>query len=366
MIAFKCPKCRKVMKSDEAKAGSVATCPGCGVKFRIPMAKADPASPSSITAQKAGPPAKAAPSPESMRSTAITPKPPLDPRVRPAARRSEQPKPPGADAGGPAHSGSPVAEEAAEELEYSLDDVQEQPAPAQPKKRRPIEPDDEEEPGAVEEEPEDDEAVDEEEGDEASRRRRKKKKKADSSKAVVPLVVGGITLFVVLLCSGGIYYVANRKKPPPDPEKALAMVKARGGTVERDLQDPEQPVIGVSLIGTDAPKERGDMELLLAFPKLRKLNLSHSKVENWDLECLKELHDLRVLNVSFSHITDGGMRYIGKITSLEEVYLDQTLVTDNGLEDLRGLTNLKKLGVSGSLASGMGLQAAIPNLQVNR
>jgi Leucine-rich repeat (LRR) protein len=342
------------MKADESKAGAVATCPGCGVKFRIPRAKADPASSSSITAQK-----------DSMRSSAITQKPPLDPRVRLAARRSEQPKPPGADAGGPAHSGSPTAEEA-EELEYSLDDVHDRQSPPLPKKLRPIEPDDEEEPVAVEEEPEDDEAIDEEEEGEAARRRKKKKKKTDPSKAVVPLLVGGSALFVVLLCSGGIYYLANRKKPPPDPEKALEMVKKRGGSIERDLQDPEQPVIGVSLIATDAPKERGDMELLLAFPKLRKLNLSHSKVENWDLECLKELHDLRVLNVSFSHITDGGMRYIGKIKSLEEVYLDQTLVTDNGLEDLRGLTNLKKLGVSGSLASGLGLQAAIPNLQVNR
>ena len=126
MLAFKCPKCRKVMKSDEAKAGSVATCPGCGVKFRIPRAKADPASPTP-GADASGSPGRAG------RSTAITPKPPLDPRVRPAARRSEQPKPPGADAGGPAHSGSPVAEEAEDELEYSLDDVQEQPAPPQPR-----------------------------------------------------------------------------------------------------------------------------------------------------------------------------------------------------------------------------------------
>jgi Leucine-rich repeat (LRR) protein len=121
------------------------------------------------------------------------------------------------------------------------------------------------------------------------------------------------------------------------------------------------------LVGTDAPKERRDMELLKAFPKLRKLNLSSSKVENWDLEHLKDLPELRVLHLGHClHITDGGMRYIGKLKNLEELYLDQTLVTDNGLEDLKGLTNLKKLGVSGTFASGMGLQAAIPNLQVNR
>ena len=96
MIAFKCPKCRKVMKAEESKAGSVATCPGCGVKFRIPVGKTDPASPSSVIARK-----------ESMRSSAITQKP--DPKAGPAARRSEPPKAPSADAGGPAHSGSPIS-----------------------------------------------------------------------------------------------------------------------------------------------------------------------------------------------------------------------------------------------------------------
>jgi Leucine-rich repeat (LRR) protein len=169
---------------------------------------------------------------------------------------------------------------------------------------------------------------------------------------------------VVLLCSGGIYYLFSRKTPPPDPDKALAMVKQRGGNVERDMKDPEQPVVGVNLMGTDA--DSGDLELLRAFPKLRKLNLSRSKVENWGLEWLKDLPDLQVLNLTFSHINDGGMQHIAKLKNLEELYLDQTIVTDGGLELLTGLTKLKKLGVSGSLASGLELQAAIPNLQVNR
>jgi hypothetical protein len=60
------------------------------------------------------------------------------------------------------------------------------------------------------------------------------------------------------------------------------------------------------------------------------------------------------------------MQHIAKLKNLEELYLDQTIVTDGGLELLTGLTKLKKLGVSGSLASGLELQAAIPNLQVNR
>ena len=31
MIGLKCPKCQAVMKVDEAQAGTVSSCPGCGV-----------------------------------------------------------------------------------------------------------------------------------------------------------------------------------------------------------------------------------------------------------------------------------------------------------------------------------------------
>jgi hypothetical protein len=59
------------------------------------------------------------------------------------------------------------------------------------------------------------------------------------------------------------------------------------------------------------------------------------------------------------------MEHIGRITSLEELYLDQTNVTDRGLADLKGLKNLKKLNLSGAmLASGLGLQAALPGLEI--
>ncbi len=40
MIRVKCPKCEKMLGMDDAKAGTLAACPGCGTKFRIPGQKA--------------------------------------------------------------------------------------------------------------------------------------------------------------------------------------------------------------------------------------------------------------------------------------------------------------------------------------
>jgi internalin A len=117
-------------------------------------------------------------------------------------------------------------------------------------------------------------------------------------------------------------------------------------------------------MGTDA--DNGDLELLRAFPKLKKLDLTRcTKINNVGLEWLEDFKEIRVLKLGFcSHVSDGGMEFIGKLTSLEELNLDQTIVTDLGLRDLKNLKNLKKLSISGALASGRGLEGAIPGLQI--
>jgi hypothetical protein len=40
MIRVKCPKCEKMLGMDDAKAGTLAGCPACGAKFRVPGEKA--------------------------------------------------------------------------------------------------------------------------------------------------------------------------------------------------------------------------------------------------------------------------------------------------------------------------------------
>jgi hypothetical protein len=58
MIRFKCPKCQKKLQADDSKAGSAATCPECGQKFRIPGARPQPSEASSEAKEAASRKAK--------------------------------------------------------------------------------------------------------------------------------------------------------------------------------------------------------------------------------------------------------------------------------------------------------------------
>ena len=42
MIRFECPDCNKNLTVDDAKAGRLARCPGCGQKVRIPELEDEP------------------------------------------------------------------------------------------------------------------------------------------------------------------------------------------------------------------------------------------------------------------------------------------------------------------------------------
>jgi hypothetical protein len=257
-----------------------------------------------------------------------------------------------------------------EEFEYSLDDIEEPEVPPPPKRHPRVEVEDEDDEIDEEEEDvetDDDEDEEEEEEDEEEEElplKRKKKKKGEGGSILGPVLVGIGVLVVVGACTGVGFMIAGFKKAPPDPTKALAMIEKHHGQVVRDKNDPEQPVIEVSLQGSDA--DNGVLQELRAFPKLQKLNLaSCTKINNPGLEWLEDLKELRVLRLNFcSHVSDGGMESIGKLTNLEELYLDQTIVTDIGLTKLKGLKKLKKIGLSGTLADGHGLQASIPGLEI--
>jgi hypothetical protein len=365
MIGLKCPKCQTVMKVDESKAGTSTTCPGCGGAFRIPnLTRPKQGGAQEGRGQGPGARSQAATPPRTApdKQTAIqrkTSRPPADPSVR-AARTS------------PISPATSPPEE--EEFEYTLEDIQEEEAPPPPPRKRSridVEDEDDEDEEDLDEEDEDDEDEEEDEDedhedeeDEGPRVRRKKKKKSDGM-SPIPFVAGSIIFVIVAGCTVGGYLLYSRKKPPPDPARAMEMVKARGGNFKQDETDPAKPVIEVSLMGTDA--DNGDLDLLRAFPKLKKLDLTRcTKINNVGLEWLEDFKEIRVLKLGFcSHVTDGGMEFVGKLTSLEELYLDQTNVTDRGLSDLKGLKSLKKLGLSGAmLASGRGLQAAIPGLEI--
>jgi hypothetical protein len=217
-----------------------------------------------------------------------------------------------------------------------------------------------------------DEAEDRDEGEQdyeeetpKPKKRKKKKKQPEPgglSGVHIALIVAGL---VVVAAATGIFFLIQRgafTKTKPDPAQVLAELQQVGAQIERDRQKPDQPVIGLSLTGTEFdPRLLGK---LVAFPQLRKLNLANTKTSDINLEHLEDVTTLQSLNLSHTKVTGGGMQFLKKMVNLEDLNLNQTLVTDVGLQELKGLTKLKRLNLDGTLASGEELKDVIPGLQV--
>jgi serine/threonine protein kinase/DNA-directed RNA polymerase subunit RPC12/RpoP len=131
-----------------------------------------------------------------------------------------------------------------------------------------------------------------------------------------------------------------REKSPPDPERAVAALEKLGATIQRDGNQPGNPVVVVRL--KDTKVTDADLEPLAAFPQLRILDLTGA-----------------------TNVTDSALKGLASLTRLQELYLGQTTVTDAGLKDLAPLTNLQKLGLEATGVTDAGLKdvAVLTQLQ---
>jgi Leucine-rich repeat (LRR) protein len=138
-----------------------------------------------------------------------------------------------------------------------------------------------------------------------------------------------------------------------------------GGRVEGD---------SVSLRGTWVTD--ADLIELAAMAKLRRLDLSHTRitdegllhlkpasqieelvlyyaeqVSDQGMNAIKDWTRLRVLDVRGTRIADGTLAVVGGLKSIEWLDIANTNVTDNGLDHLVGLTRLKHLALGRSRLS---------------
>src|SRR5437762_864443 len=88
-------------------------------------------------------------------------------------------------------------------------------------------------------------------------------------------------------------------------DKAILIVQAWGGDVNRDQKMEGKPVTEVVLPGR--PVTDGGLKELGAFKELRVLHLNETK------------------------ITDAGLKHVAPLLRLQHLYLTQTKVTDAGL-----------------------------------
>jgi Leucine-rich repeat (LRR) protein len=96
------------------------------------------------------------------------------------------------------------------------------------------------------------------------------------------------------------------------------------------------------------------------------VDLSQNKIiTDADLVHLKKLGRLRKLNLSMTKVTDGGLANLQELTTLEELYLYEANITDAGVANLKDLINLRvlNLGRTKITDEGMAYLADLKKLQ---
>ncbi len=164
-----------------------------------------------------------------------------------------------------------------------------------------------------------------------------------------------------------------------------AWIKRLGGSVQRDAAGN---VTAINL--GDTWVNDTDILDLLAFKKLQKLDLSHTRISDEGLLRLKPARQIEELNLLYAElITDLGMNAIkgwrqlkrlnvrgtkiandtlvivSELVQLESLDIANTRITDSGLENLAPLTRLKSLalGRSGISESAMGILRLLSTLE---
>ncbi len=82
-----------------------------------------------------------------------------------------------------------------------------------------------------------------------------------------------------------------------------------------------------------------------SLPKLRRLELGASQLNDEALRSIAEFAPLRELEIGSSNVTDAGMAFVAKLKNLEHLSIRDTIVSDVGLQDLSSLQNLRRLQI---------------------
>lgn len=170
----------------------------------------------------------------------------------------------------------------------------------------------------------------------------------------------------------------------PSERKALLAVTGAGANV---ILDESGSVVSVQLEGCLFPDSL--LAVLREFPRMKQLQLGHSKVSDEGLAHLRGLNNLesltliqtnigdkglahleglpklKSLTLHMSLVTDAGMRSLARIPTLEQLDLENVPLTDAGLAQIAGLTNLRKLLLSHTKITDAGLDHlhAVANLE---
>jgi len=167
-----------------------------------------------------------------------------------------------------------------------------------------------------------------------------------------------------------------RLKPDTTPDAdVVRSIEAQGGRIVRDQGGR---IVEVSLARTWATD--ADVERLVGFKSLKRLDLSLTYVSDRGAERLKALdqledlnlfaaefitdaalaflrgnRQLKTLNLRGTDVTDTSLQYVAELSQLKSLDISFTQITDVGLEHLASLAQLEALNLGGNKISGASL-----------
>ncbi|MEX2118863.1 MAG: hypothetical protein WD847_04570, partial [Pirellulales bacterium] len=156
-------------------------------------------------------------------------------------------------------------------------------------------------------------------------------------------------LLVIVTLSGiGLGLVVRRAERQ---RKAVAGVRAGGGVVQYDFEDPLSPAVRPELPGPDWLCRRLGVDY---FSEVATVILTDSATDATAAH-LSRLTSLQSLNLYGTQVTDAGLAHLTELTNLQSLYVGGTQVTDAGLAHLSGLTSLQDLHLYGTQVTDAGL-----------
>jgi hypothetical protein len=175
-------------------------------------------------------------------------------------------------------------------------------------------------------------------------------------------------IVVMLLASIGMSWIAVNVQRAQRRRNAVEAIVGAGGYVtyeydNRGEPEPPEPVWLRNMLGDDffaavntiSFATRSGVEHLVAFPELKALILSGTRVTDADLEYVNGLTELRGLLLEGTSVTDVGLEHVKGLTQLRELDLSSTQVTDAGLEHLKRFSNLRQLNLDGTRVTPDGI-----------
>ena len=124
-----------------------------------------------------------------------------------------------------------------------------------------------------------------------------------------------------------------------------------GGEVEVDDKLPEEPVIGVSLAGSQIA-EAADLVRVEKFAVLTRLHIFGRRAKEAGITHLTGLKHLTSLGLSNVRLTDADLAALESMKGLTELSLSDTRITDDGLKRVGTLKNLWGGGGGGGWGGG--------------